>query len=147
MGNRLVCTQVCASNMYGDSYQLKWKVFSTQRSAVWTTVSNDRKSLVNKKWQPLALCLRRRQLAFSPGLVLATAVCKRASGVAWFSCVGASLNPAGGWFKPPHLPTALGIWLEHKKQEVMVWFFPKYLRENPVEHPLVSMYMKFLRKN
>lgn len=45
-----------------------------------------------------ALNLKKHQprLAFSPGLVLETAVCKRANGVAWFSCVGASLDPAGG---------------------------------------------------
>lgn len=53
-----------------------------------------KKSLANEKGQPLALCWRH--FAFSPGLVLETAVCKRANGVAWFSCVGASLNPAGG---------------------------------------------------
>lgn len=135
--NGLDCTQVWASKTYGDSFSLQ--LWGFQHQAVWEAGAMWEKVLQIKKWQPLALCSSRRKFAFSPGLVLETSVCKRASGVAWFSYVGASLNPAGGWFKPPHLPTAPRIWLEDKKQEVKVWFLPKYLRENPVEHPLVSM--------
>lgn len=148
MGNGLVCTQVCASKINGDSYSLYF--VCTRRSAVWAAVAMWQTVLELKKINgdpPLALCSRGKQFAFSPGLVLETAVCTRASGVAWFSCVGASLNPAGGWFKPPHLPTAPGKWLEDKKHKVMVQLFPKYLRENPVEHPLVSMKVNFLRES
>lgn len=129
------CIQVCISKKMDFPFPLK--VFSSQQAAVWAAVEMWEKVLYIKN-DNFALCLRTRQLAFSPGLVLEKAVCKRASGVAWFSCVGASLNPAGGCFKPPHLPTAQRMWLEDKKQEVMMWFFPKYLKANPVEHPLVS---------
>lgn len=57
--------------------------------------STDRKSLgVKKKNGDPLLCVQRRKVsALSPELVLETAVCKRASEVAWFSCVGASLTP------------------------------------------------------
>ena len=122
------CIQVCASKKMDFPFPLK--VFNSQQAVVWAAVEMWEKVLFikNDNWQ----------FAFSPELVLEKAVCKRASGVAWFSCVGASLNPAGGCVKPPHLPTAPRMWLEDKQQELMMWFFPKYLKAIPVEHPLVS---------
>lgn len=81
----------------GLSDSLKFKVLSTRGLAFWAAVAMlGKRPCKYKMTTPLLFVQEGNDLAFSPGTVLETPVCKRASGVAWFFCVGASLNPAGG---------------------------------------------------